>query len=179
MNDHAREREKSGRGDRPATLPRLLPAARLRSTRERIIQSLWYEAIGLALSLPAFLAVFGGEVGHGIQLLAAVSLPCILWAPLHNTAFDWIELRLSGRTACQRPRGLRILHAVSQEATSIMITLPILMLFGGFGFLEALIVDVALTIFCIVYAFVFHLGYDRLCPVLPTAGPMKLDRQSG
>ena len=52
-----------------------------------------------------------------------------------------------------------------------MVTLPILIFFGGFGLLEALIVDVALTIFYTVYAFVFHLGYDRLRPVLPAAAP--------
>ena len=144
---------------------------KLRSTRERIIQTLWYEAIGLALSVPAFVMVFGGEAEHGFQLLAALALTCMLWSPLHNTGFDWIDLRLSGRTACQRPRGLRILHAISHEATSVMVTLPILIFFGGFGLLEALIVDVALTIFYTVYAFVFHLGYDRLRPVLPAAAP--------
>jgi uncharacterized membrane protein len=73
----------------------------------------------------------------------------------------------SGRVASDRPQKWRVVHAVSHEATTVVVTLPILVWLGGHGWGEALLLDLGLTVLYAVYAYGFHLVYDRLRPVRP------------
>jgi uncharacterized membrane protein len=137
----------------------------LRSTRERIVQALWYEAGGLCLSIPGFLLYSGGTAGESALLMAALSAAVLIWAPLHNTVFDWCDLRLTGRVASDRPKLWRLVHGLSLETTVVVVTLPMMVYIGGLGWLEAVLVDLGLTLLYAGYAVVFHGVYDRLRPV--------------
>lgn len=145
----------------------------LRSPRERLIQTLAYEAGGLCLSVPLYLLYSGGEAGEGAALMAALSVAVMIWSPLFNTVFDWADLRLTGRVASARPQALRAVHAVLHEATTVAVTLPVLVGIGGMGWGEALLVDLGLTVLYAVYAYGFHMFYDWLRPVqvMAAAGP--------
>jgi uncharacterized membrane protein len=145
----------------------------LRSMKERMIQTLAYEAIGLSLSVPIFASSFGSGTAESALLLGLMVVAALAWAPLHNTAFDWVDLQLTGRIACARPHRLRVVHAFSYEISCIFFTLPMFMLLGGLSLTEALLADVGLTLLYVAYAYVFHLAYDRLRPVrAATAIPM-------
>lgn len=137
----------------------------LRSPRERLIQTLSYEAGGLVISIPLYLLYSGSGASEGTLIMAALSLAVMLWSPLHNTAFDWADLRLTGRLASDRPHRWRLVHAVSHEVSTILVTVPVLVWLGGHGLLEALLLDLGLTALYTAYAYVFHLVYDRLRPV--------------
>jgi uncharacterized membrane protein len=97
-----------------------------------------------------------------------LALAIMAWSPLHNSVFDWVDLRMTGRVASDRPHSLRIIHALCHEATSVVITLPLIMLIGGHGFWQALGIDIGFTLFYSVYAYFFHLTYDALRPVVQT-----------
>lgn len=141
----------------------------LRSPKERMIQTLAYEAGGLCLSVP-LVGLFGvGTTGEAFTLMLALSVAVMVWSPIHNTLFDWADLRLSGRLASDRPQGWRLVHAASHEATTVIVTLPILVWLGDLGFWTALLADLGLTLLYAAYAYVFHLVYDRLRPVRPEA----------
>lgn len=139
----------------------------LRSPRERLIQTISYEVGGLCLSVPLVAVLGGGTTGEAFWLMLALSAAVLVWSPIHNTVFDWLDLRLSGRLASDRPQRWRLVHAASHEATTVVVTLPILIWLGGFGFWEALLADLGLTLLYAAYAYVFHLAYDRLRPVRP------------
>lgn len=139
----------------------------LRSPRERVFQSLIYEAGGWLIAVPLYVAVTGGSVGEGTLLMAALTLVVILWLPLHNALFDQADLYLSGRVASERPHRWRLVHAISQEASSVLVTVPVLVWMGGFSLGQALLADLALTVIYAVYAYGFHLVYDRLRPIHP------------
>lgn len=143
----------------------------LRSPRERAIQTIAYEVGGLCLSVPLFVLFGGGSAGEAFWVLLALSAAVLVWSPIHNTLFDWADLRLSGRLASDRPQGWRLVHAASHEATTVVVTLPILMGLGGLGLWAALLADLGLTLLYAGYAYVFHLIYDRLRPVRPAVGP--------
>jgi uncharacterized membrane protein len=51
------------------------------------------------------------------------------------------------------------------ELSALGVTVPVVMHLGGYGFRDALFFDMALTVFYTLYAYVFHLAYDRLRPV--------------
>lgn len=144
-----------------------------RCVKERIIQTLSYEAGGLVLVTPFYALAFGHTAIDSLTLMFVLSLLVMAWSPLHNVVFDWFDGRVSGRVASDRPHHLRLLHAFSLETSSILVTLPVVMLLGGHGFWTALAIDVGLTVSYAAYAYVFHLGFDRMRPInklLPVSG---------
>ena len=151
------------RSDRP------LRAGGLRSRRERVVQTLWFEGVGLLLVAPLYATVMRATAGESVALVAVVSLVVMGWAALFNTLFDRIEWRLTQRVASARPTGLRVLHAVTFEATAMAVTVPVIWAMSHMTWLQALQVDVALTLTYMVYGYAFHRVYDRWRPVRPTA----------
>jgi uncharacterized membrane protein len=141
----------------------------IRSLRERIYQTLAYESIGLALIAPLVAAALGLSGGQTIWLLAWVALACMVWSPVHNTAFDFAEWRLARRVASERPQGWRIVHAMSHEATSVLVTTPLIMGISGLDLIDALALDLSLTVAYAAYAYLFHMAYDLVRPVNGTA----------
>ncbi len=139
----------------------------LRTARERVIQTLAYEAGGLVVATPLYALAFGTDADESALLLAVVSVAMMIWSPIHNTLFDLAEWRMVRRVASDRPHVQRALHALSHEATAAIVTVPILMFLGGLGFVEALLADIGLSIVYTLYAYAFHWIYDRLRPVQP------------
>ncbi len=142
---------------------------KLRTTRERIIQTLCYEAGGLALAAPAYALVFGESLTGSALFIMVLSVVCMAWAGIHNTLFDLTEFRLCHRLASDRLQLWRMVHALSNDLSSTLVTLPVVMWLGGFGFWAALAVDIGFTAFYAAYTYVFHIAFDRLRPVRPEA----------
>jgi uncharacterized membrane protein len=138
----------------------------LRNFSERCFQSLIFQLGGIALVTPIYAVLMQSGAGTSGAVVAAVALACLIWSPFHNTVFDWMEWHMVRRVASDRPQGLRMVHAASHEVTSIMVSTPVLMLFGGLGIVQALLVDLGLTAFYTGYAYVFNVIYDRWRPVL-------------
>jgi uncharacterized membrane protein len=143
----------------------------LRTARERFYQTLAYEAGGLLAAAPLYGAIFGREAGESFALIMTLSLVVMIWAPVHNTIFDWVEFERTGRVASDRPQWLRAAHALCLEITATAVTLPIVMAMGGHGFWQALTIDFGLTLLYAAYAYFFHIVYDRLRPVSPMSFP--------
>lgn len=137
----------------------------LRSARERILQTLCFEGIGLLLVAPLYAWVSGAHTGESFAMVAAVSVAVMLWASLYNTVFDLVERRTTGRVASDRPHGLRTLHAIGLEVSSVVVTTPVIWAMTDLGWWGALVADLGLAVAYSGYAYVFHWGYDRLRPV--------------
>ncbi len=140
----------------------------LRSARERLFQAIVYEAGGLlvdVLAMILYAALFDQPAVQSVAVVAAVTVASLLWSPIHNTVFDMLDLKLSGRVASDRPQALRCIHAITHEGSSFVVTVPLVMLIGDHGVVEALAVDVGLSLLSAAYAYAFHLGYDWLRPV--------------
>lgn len=145
----------------------------MRSAQERLLQTLLYEAGGLLIVLPCYALVTGHAFADSLVLLVAVSIATMTWTCVHNVGFDYIEATLTGRVASDRPQYLRLIHAASTEVTSIIVTTPVIVLAGGFGWWQALFVDIGLTLFYAAYAYGFHLVFDALRPVRAIQLPTK------
>jgi uncharacterized membrane protein/S-adenosylmethionine/arginine decarboxylase-like enzyme len=145
--------------------------AAIRPWTERVLQSILYEAGGLLLVTPAYAVATGHHTSEALPVLIAVSIATMLWAAIHNTLFDIVEWNLTHRVASDRPHAWRMLHAVSTEATSILVTTPVIMLVGGFGLWEALLIDIGLTLAYSVYAYFYHMGFDVMRPMRRASAP--------
>ena len=108
---------------------------------------------------------FGAGAAQSVALMVVLSAILLIWIPLFNWLFDLAEWRLTRRRASDRPHTMRALHAFGMEATSLVVTVPAIMIVGGHGFWEAVAVDIGLSIVYVIYAYVFHILYDRFRPV--------------
>lgn len=144
----------------------------LRSPRERMIQTLSYEICALCLAVPFYALIADRAAGSATVVMLAMMAAEMIWAPLHDTVFDLTDLRLSGRLASDRPKRWRVVHAVSREFTTMIVTLPVLMAFGGHGFWEGFWLDLSLTLMYSIYGFFFYLGFDWVRPMVPVSVPV-------
>lgn len=139
----------------------------LRSARERLVQTLWFEGLGLLLVTPAYAWATGAGAGESLVLVASLSVAVMIWAALYNTLFDVVERRLTGRAASDRPHGLRTVHAAGLELSSVLVTWPLIWALTDLGWLGALLADFGLGLAYTVYGYAFHWAFDRLRPVAP------------
>ncbi|MDY0013959.1 MAG: PACE efflux transporter [Rhodocyclaceae bacterium] len=144
-----------------------MPAPKLRSLPDRLRQIVLFEAGGLLFITPPFAWVSGVPLVESLGLLAVLALIAALWNGVYNTAFDWLEGRLTGRSADRRPWGLRVGHALGFEGGLLLLTLPVVVAWTGLGWWPALVADMGLAMAYAGYAFLFNLLYDRLFPIAP------------
>jgi uncharacterized membrane protein len=130
-------------------------------------QIVLFEAGGLLFITPPFAWVSGVPLVESLGLLAVLALIAALWNGVYNTAFDWLEGRLTGRSADRRPWGLRVGHALGFEGGLLLLTLPVVVAWTGLGWWPALVADMGLAMAYAGYAFLFNLLYDRLFPIAP------------
>jgi uncharacterized membrane protein len=140
----------------------------LRPVKERLLQALCLEISGLVLALPLLSYFSDGSPLDNAVLLAVLSLVVMLWSAAHNTLFDTADLHLSGRVASERPQTWRIIHAISHEVSSILVSLPVLIWIAGMDFQTALIVDLWLAALYAFWAWAFYLTWDRMRPLRAT-----------
>lgn len=138
---------------------------KLRTPLDRARQVVAFEVGGLLLITPPFAWASGVPAGDSLGLLALVALIAALWNAVYMTAFDWIEGRLTGRTADRRGWLARVAQAIGFEFGLMLISLPIVMAWTGMGWVDALLADVGLALAYAAYAYVFNLAYDRVFPI--------------
>lgn len=143
----------------------------MRSLRERVIQTLSYEFGAVLVAAPLYQWVFDASTSESLQLLMTLSVAVMLWLPLHSSVFDWLDARWFGRVASDRRGISRWLHAFSYELSTLIVTVPLIVWMSGYSWLEALLLDLGLTLFYTTYAWVFHWGFDRLRPIKPHGTP--------
>lgn len=139
----------------------------MRTLRERIVQTLWFEGLGLAIISLPFAHFSGATAGDSLVLLATLSLVVMLWAGLYNTAFDGVEHRLASRVASERPPRWRVLHALGLEASALIATWPLVVALTDLTWHVAFIAEIGLTLAYAAYGYCFFWAFDRVRPVPP------------
>ena len=86
-----------------------------------------------------------------------------LWNFVFNLGFDRAMLRLRG--SVQKTLAIRVVHTLLFEAGLVVMLIPMIAWYLGIGLWAALLMDVAIVIFYLVYGFLFNLAYDRVFPI--------------
>ena len=129
-----------------------------KSFRERVFQTVVFEALAIALSTMVFAWVMHtGWRDMGVVALVN-SLAATIWTFLYNGAYD----RLHARHGFRKSVPIRILHAAGFELGLTIFTLPFLMWWLGLGILPALILETGGIVMFFFYTYAFHRGYDTL-----------------
>ncbi|WER46564.1 PACE efflux transporter [Cupriavidus sp. WKF15] len=151
----------------------------MRNTRDRIRHAVGFEVIGLLAFAPLASVVFGYEL-HQMGLIGAVaSLIAAGWNYVYNLIFDKAMLRFTGQL--RKSVVVRALHAVLFELGLLVVFLPSVAWYLDISLVDALIMDIAVAGFYMVYALIYNWLYDIAFPVPSLkADPLKADqRESG
>jgi len=137
----------------------------IRSPKERIIQSIAFEVLGLILVAPLYTYFTSSSVSESVSLLVAISLIAMLWIGLHNATYDKLEWKLLETVASKRLLRFRVIHALSLEITTTIVSVPVILLMTDLSLLEAMVVEVLLTVAYTAFGFVFNYMFDYFRPV--------------
>lgn len=135
----------------------------MRSFMDRVRHAMMFEIIGLAIFIPgsAFIldkpAAYMGVIGIVSATTATV------WNFLFNLGFDKAMLRFTG--SVHKSMIVRVLHAILFEGGLIVLLIPFIAWYLGISLVTALVMDIAIVVFYLVYAFVFNIAYDKLFPL--------------
>ncbi|WP_255611692.1 PACE efflux transporter [Marinobacterium arenosum] len=139
----------------------------MRTTADRIRHTIGFELLGLALLTPLASWLFHQDMVDIGPLALFFTFLGAGWNYLFNLLFDRLMLRWRG-TLHKRPVD-RLVHALSFELGLLWLTLPLIAWWLEVSLWQALLMDLSMVVFYLVFAYLYNWLYDALFP-LPEAG---------
>lgn len=131
----------------------------LQGVRRRVVYVALYEVIAIAAATVGLAFFTGQGAAHASAVSAIASAIAIVW----NVAFNWAFERWESRQASrERTVGRRVAHAIGFEGGLAFILVPVLAWWFNVSLWQALMMDLGLLVFFLVYTFVFNWGFDRV-----------------
>ena len=125
----------------------------------RVVFVTLYELIAIAAATLGFMLFTGQGAGHSSIISAVCSAIAVAWNLVFNILFERWESRQSVRG---RSLARRVAHALGFEGGLALMLVPLLAWWFDVGLWQALVMDLGLLLFFLVYTFVFNWGFDRL-----------------
>ncbi|CAI3947650.1 Uncharacterized membrane protein [Commensalibacter communis] len=135
----------------------------MRSFWDRIRHAIMFEILGLVLFIPCSVWVFHHSVTDMGVIGIFSSLAATIWNFVYNLGFDKTLLFFLGYV--KKNLLIRVLHTILFEVGLTLVTLPMIAWYLNISFLDALIMDIGIVVFYLVYAFFFNIAYDFIFPV--------------
>ena len=141
----------------------------LQGARRKLVYVGLYEAIALAITSTGLAAGSGSSLQHAGVAAVASSVIAGLWNLLYNTLFERWESRQVVRGRSFRRR---VAHAVGFELGFIVTLVPLFAWWLDIGWWHALVLDLGLSMFFLVYTFAFNLAFDQVFGLPASAQPL-------
>lgn len=131
----------------------------LQGLRRRVIYVALFEGVAIAVVTLALMAFTGESPSSAGGLAVASSAIAISWNMVFNAWFERWERKqtVRGRSAARR-----IAHAIGFEGGLLFWLVPFFAWWLGVSLWTALVMDVGLLVFFLVYTFLFTWAFDRL-----------------
>ena len=124
----------------------------------RVVFVALYELIAIVAATLGFMLFTGAGAGHSGVISAVSSAIAVVWNVAFNALFERWESRQARRG---RSLARRVAHAIGFEGGLGLMLVPLFAWWFGVGLWEALVMDLGLMLFFLVYTFVFNWGFDR------------------
>lgn len=131
----------------------------MQGKQRKVVQAVGYELLALVCIVPLAAWLFDNSLLVSGAVAVAVSLLAVSWSMLFNTLFEGWEAR---QRQPQRTFRRRVLHAVGFELGLLLASVPLIALGLGISWWQAIISDLSLMLFYLVYALFFQWGFDLL-----------------
>lgn len=127
-------------------------------SKRRLIHAISYEVILLVIIAIALSFIFSMPLEVTGVLGVIMAVISVIWNMIFNHYFEKIEFKYQW----ERTIPVRIMHAIGFEGGLMLATIPIIAYMMNMSFIEALILDFALTMCILVYTFIFQWCYDTI-----------------
>lgn len=131
----------------------------MQGAKRRVVYVGLYEFIAIVLSAILLELMSGAGAAESLGLAVAASAVAIIWNLAFNSVFERWE---ASRKQQGRSLGVRILHAIGFEGGLLIFLIPLVAWWYDVSFWQALLMDLGLLIFFLVYTFVFTWAFDRI-----------------
>lgn len=131
----------------------------MQGIRRKVVYVTLFELIAIAISSTGLSAGSGASMQHAGVAAIASSVIAVLWNLVYNTAFERWEAR---QTVRGRSFKRRAAHAVGFELGLSICLVPLFIWWLQIGLGQALLLDIALSLFFLVYTFAFNLAFDKV-----------------
>ncbi|WP_139974277.1 PACE efflux transporter [Ochrobactrum sp. CGA5] len=135
----------------------------MRSFMDRVRHATMFELIGLAIFIPGSAFILDKPAAEMGVIGVVSATTATIWNFLFNLGFDKAMLRFTGSVS--KGMAVRVLHAILFEAGLIVLLIPFIAWYLGISLITAFLMDIAIVVFYLVYAFVFNIAYDKLFPL--------------
>ena len=131
----------------------------MQGVMRRVVYVTLYEAIAIVMASLGLALMSGQGLMHSGILAVMTSAVAVVWNLVYNQAFEWWEAR---RAVRGRSLGRRVLHAVGFEGGLVALLVPLMAWWLDVSLWQALVMDLGLVVFFLVYTFVFNWGFDQV-----------------
>ncbi|PKH04792.1 PACE efflux transporter [Moritella sp. Urea-trap-13] len=132
------------------------------STLERIFHALLFEVLAVSLSILG-LIIF---THHDPQILSGTMIVIASMAMTWNFFFNWLfDLFFTGDKN-KRTMKLRLFHVIIFELGLLILTVPVMAYILTISIVDAFMMDIVVTVFITIYAFIFNWVYDNVRAVI-------------
>lgn len=132
----------------------------------KVFQAVTYEAIALLFIAPAIAYVYNSDLQYSGAFSLLLSAFALVWNMAYNALFEYWEARQPQRT---RNFTRRALHATGFEGGLALLLIPFIAWWLEISLQQALLTDLALLGFFLVYSFVFQYCFDKVFDVPASA----------
>ena len=136
--------------------------------QRRVVYISLYEGIAIVAASAGLALMTDAGLGHSGVLAVAASVIAVIWNLVFNALFERWESRQAVRGRSVRRR---MAHAVGFEGGLIAVLVPLFAWGLGVTLWQALVMDLGLVVFFLVYTFVFNWGFDRVFGLPASAAP--------
>lgn len=131
----------------------------LQGIKRKVVYVCLYEAIAIAICSASFFALSDKGLGHATALSIACSAVAVFWNLAFNALFErWESVQIvRGRSLARR-----VAHALGFEGGLIVLLVPLIAWWLEVSLIQSLLMDIGLSIFFLVYTFMFGWVFDRI-----------------
>ena len=134
----------------------------------RVVYISLYEVLAIALAGLGLMLMSGESLMASGALATATSAVAVVWNLVFNSLFERWE---AGQLVKGRSVKRRVAHAVIFEAGLVLMLVPLIAWWLGIGLWQALVMDLALVVFFLVYTFAFNWSFDAVFGLPASARP--------
>ncbi|MET0264641.1 MAG: PACE efflux transporter [Duganella sp.] len=131
----------------------------MQGLKRKIIYVTLFELIAVGMTTAGLMLFAGNDGAHAGVAAVASSTIAAAWNFIYNSAFEAWEARQAKRG---RSVARRIAHAVGFEGGLVVMLVPLFAWWLDISLWDALLLDIGLVVFFLVYTFGFSLAFDRV-----------------
>ncbi len=128
-----------------------------KSTRERLLHAVLYEAGAMLILVPLGSWLLGHSPAQTGMLAIMLSTIAMSW----NMVFGALFERLERARQWQRSATVRCLHAILFEGGLVFICVPVVAWWMEVSYWQALLLDIGILLFFLPYTYLFNWLYDQ------------------